>query len=221
MKLLLTSAGVRNQSIGNALVALLGKPIEESNAVFIPTAGYGFIGGVGRAGPQLQGPENCPMTTLGWKSLGIVELTAIPSLSLAHWLSVVEEADAILVPGGNPYYLSYWMHESGFDEVLKTLRPDVVYFGFSAGSMVLTAALGDAGGDDTVAARNEMLGFVDFAICPHMDHPNMPGNSMAMVAEWAADLPCPGYGIDDDTAIQVVDGKVDIISEGNWRLFNA
>jgi dipeptidase E len=41
MKLLLTSGGVTNDSIRNALVDMLGKPIEEADALFVPTAQWG------------------------------------------------------------------------------------------------------------------------------------------------------------------------------------
>ncbi|HEX6797967.1 MAG TPA: hypothetical protein VF116_09675 [Ktedonobacterales bacterium] len=50
MKFLLTSAGIKNASIHNALVDLLGKPITESSAPIIPTAIYPFPGGAGLAG---------------------------------------------------------------------------------------------------------------------------------------------------------------------------
>ena len=49
MRALLTSAGIKNRSIHDALVELLGKPIAESNALVIPTAIYPFPGGPGMA----------------------------------------------------------------------------------------------------------------------------------------------------------------------------
>lgn len=67
--------------------------------------------------------------------------------------------------------------------------------------------------------RDRALGIVDFAICPHVDHPDLPDNSMAEAERWAATVPCPAYAIDDDTAIRVIDGQVDVVSEGHWRLF--
>jgi dipeptidase E len=68
------------------------------------------------------------------------------------------------------------------------------------------------GGDRT-------LGLVDFAIFPHLDHEMLPDNTLANAEKWAAKLPVPGYAIDDQTAIQVVDGVVEILSEGHWKLF--
>ena len=46
----------------------------------------------------------------------------------------------------------------------------------------------------------------------------MPDNSMAKAEKWAADLPQPAYLIDNQTAIKVTDGAVEIVSEGHWKL---
>ncbi len=43
---------------------------------------------------------------------------------------------------------------------------------------------------------------------------------MANAERWAAGIPNPAYAIDDETAIKVVDGSVEVLSEGHWRLFN-
>ena len=78
-------------------------------------------------------------------------------------------------------------------------------------------------GDDFVAGTRrpaaQTLGIVDFSIFPHVDHPDLPENTMAAAERWAAGLGVPAYAIDDDTAIRVVDGTVDVISEGHWKLF--
>ena len=80
MKLLLTSAGIKNRSIRDALVDLLGKPIAESTALCIPTAIYAFPGGAGFAWKLISGRAASPLCELGWKSLGVLELTALPSI---------------------------------------------------------------------------------------------------------------------------------------------
>jgi dipeptidase E len=49
MRLLLTSAGISNPSIHEALVDLLGKPIADCSALCIPTAAYALPGGAGMA----------------------------------------------------------------------------------------------------------------------------------------------------------------------------
>ena len=110
MKLLLTSAGIKNTSIHNALVDLLGKPIAESNALCIPTASYGHpMGGPGAAWRFITGRASTPMCELGWKSLGVLELTALPSIDEEQWVPLVRETDALLVGGGDALYLCHWM----------------------------------------------------------------------------------------------------------------
>ena len=220
MRYLLTSAGIKNASIHNALVDLLGKPIAEASALCIPTAGYGhpqvtpdrvwwFISG--------REPEN-PMCELGWKSMGVLELTALPSIDQERWIQWVRATDVLLVNGGDALHLCHWMRQSGLADLLPSLR--AVYVGFSAGSMVLTPRIGEdfvewkspTGGDET-------LGLVDFSIFPHLDHEDLPENTMADAERWAADIAGPAYAIDDETAIKVVDGTVDVVSEGHWKLF--
>jgi dipeptidase E len=220
MKLLLTSAGINNASIRDALVDLLGKPIAESSALCIPTGGYGSLyGSPAGVWRFISGNSGQPMCELGWKSLGVLELTALPSIGEERWRPWVEEADVLLVNGGDALYLGHWMRESGLADLLPSLT-ETVYAGFSAGSMVLTPRIGEdfvgwkaPTGDDTT------LGIVDFSIFPHVDHPDLPENTMAAAEQWAAGIAGPAYAIDDDTAIKVVDGSVEVVSEGHWRLF--
>jgi dipeptidase E len=220
MRLLLTSAGVKNASIHNALVDLLGKPIADSNALCIPTAGYGSLYG-SPVGPWrfISGQSAQPMCELGWKSLGVLELTALPSIGAERWVPWVRETDVLLANGGDALYLCHWMRESGLADLLPSLH-EMVWVGFSAGSMVMTPRIGDdfvgwkspTGGDST-------LGVVDFSIFPHLDHPLCPENTMAGAEKWAAEIAGPAYAIDDETAIRVIDGAVDVVSEGHWTLF--
>ncbi|MFL5759299.1 MAG: Type 1 glutamine amidotransferase-like domain-containing protein [Thermomicrobiales bacterium] len=220
MRFLLTSAGIKNTSIHDALVALLGKPIAASRALCIPTAAYGHpMAGPGAAWRFISGQEpRCPMVELEWKSMGGLELTALPSIDEALWVPLVQETDVLLVNGGDPWYLCYWMRQSGLADLLPSLR--VVYVGLSAGSLVITPRIGQdfvrwtppTGGD-------EALGLVGFAIFPHLDHEAMPDHSMAAAERWAAGMLVPAYAIDDQTAIKVTDGAVDVVSEGHWKLF--
>ena len=220
MKLLLTSAGVKNQSIRNALVAMLGKPISEANALLIPTANYGHVGGMGRAYEFVAGTATTPMAELGWSSLGLLELTTLPSLTRDHWVPFVKETDVLLVNGGDPMYLGYWIRESGLFDLFSELD-DQVWLSLSAGSLVMAPNIGmDFVRWEAPSGDDKTLGVVDFAICPHLDHPAMPNNTMADAEEWAARMSIPCYAIDDDTAIKVVDGTVEVISEGNWKLLN-
>ena len=218
MKLLLCSAGVTNPSIRAALVELLGKPIEECTALVNSTASWPLRQGTERAWSYLAGQQpETPMSELGWKSIGILELTALPSIPRTVWLPWVEQADALLVNGGDTIYLDRWMRESGLAELLPSL--DLVYVGLSAGSMVMAPSVGDVFASWTRPVGGEGLGFVDFEIFPHLDNPDLPQNTMADAERWAAGLTGPGYAIDDETAIKVVDGVAEVISEGHWRLF--
>jgi dipeptidase E len=221
VRLLLTSAGIKNASIHDALVDLLGKPIADSGALCIPTAAYGHpMAGPGAAWRFISGREpRTPMCELGWKSLGVLELTALPSIDEALWAPMVQETDVLLVNGGDPLYLCHWMRQSGLADLLPSLG-ETVWVGLSAGSMVMTPRIGE----DFVmwkppAGNDETLGMVDFAIFPHLDHPDLPDNAMADAERWAAAMPIPAYAIDDETAIRVVDEAVEVVSEGQWRYF--
>lgn len=220
MKLLLTSAGIKNPSLERALIRLLGKPIEDCVALCIPTAVYALSGGSRHAWRFVTGRATTPMCELAWKSVGVLELTALPSIDSSLWMPALQEADVLLVNGGDPLYLCHWIRQSGLAGLIPTLR--AVWVGLSAGSMVMAPRIGKefvgwtppgGGGDDT-------LGLVDFAIFPHLDHPDLPENTMADAERWAAGLSVPAYAIDDQTGIQVVDGTVEVISEGHWRRFD-
>jgi dipeptidase E len=221
MKLLLTSAGIKNPSIHQALLGLLNKPIAESSALCIPTASYGHpMAGPGRAWNFISGQEpRCPMVELGWKSMGVLELTALPSIDRSLWAPLVQETDVLLVNGGDPMYLCYWMQQSGLADLFPSLQT-TVYVGLSAGSMVMTPSIGqDFVGWKPPTGGDATLGLVEFSIFPHLDNPDLPDNTMVTAERWAAGLPSPAYAIDDETAIQVVDGSVDVISEGHWKYF--
>ena len=218
MKFLLTSAGIKNTSIHNALLDLLGKPIAEANALCIPTAIYANPGGAGRAWLFINGRESrSPMCGLGWKSLGVLELTALPSIDQEHWLPMVQETDALLVDGGDATYLCHWMRQSGLADLLPSLR--AVWVGLSAGSMVMTPSIGADFVSWSRADSDTTLGVVDFSIFPHLDNPMLPDNCMANAEKWAASMPVRSYAIDYQTAIKVIDGNVEVVSEGHWKLF--
>jgi dipeptidase E len=221
MNFLLTSAGIKNRSIHNALEDLLGKPIAESSALCIPTAIYPFPGGPSMAYRFISGLTANPMCELGWKSLGVLELTALPSIKEEDWTAAVQEADALLVQGGDVFYLCRWMRDSGLAHLLPSL-PKTVYVGISAGSMVTAPTFGETYNDPTNPfVIDKGLGLVDFALIPHLDHEHHPESSTANVEKMAAALPVPLYAIDDQTALKVVDGTVEVVSEGHWQRFTA
>jgi dipeptidase E len=241
MKLLLTSSGINNPTIHNALVDLLGKPVAESSALVVPTAIYPFPGGTRNAFQAISGNAKSPLCDLGWKSLGVLELTALPSIENEVWAAAVREADALLVWGGDPVYLSYWLKHSGLAGLFPSLRPEMVYVGVSAGSIAMAGPFGETyydaprcsgeglSSEDIVFARPEGeitmtlvmaegAGLVDFAIIPHVEFDDH--QDVANAEKWAGRLPVPTYAIDDSTAITVTDGTVEVVSEGHWKLFN-
>jgi dipeptidase E len=228
MKFLLTSAGISNDSIRNALVDLLGKPIAESSALVIPTAMYAMPGGADHAWRFIRGVNTTPLCEVGWKSLGVLELTALPSVKEEYWVPMVQETDALLVAGGDPLYLCYWMRQSGLADLLPELPRETVYAGVSAGSMVVTPNFGEAYDDwfcreppasNLPSGDDRALGLVDFSVFPHLDYPSFPQNSMANAEIWSAMGPVPTYAIDDQTALTVIDGTVEVVSEGHWKRF--
>lgn len=220
MKFLLTSAGIKNDSIRNALIELLGKPIADSTALCIPTAIHPFPGGPSMAYRFISGSAPNPMCELGWKALGVLELTVLPSIKAEYWIAAVLEADALLVNGGDVLYLCRWMRESGLADLLPSLR-ETVYAGVSAGSMVTASIFGETYDDtDKPFIIDKGLGLVDFALLPHLDHKDHPESSMGNVEKMAAELPVPIYAIDDETAIKVVDNNVEVVTEGHWKLFS-
>jgi dipeptidase E len=242
MKLLLTSSGISNPSIYDVLVDLLGKPVAESSALFVPTAIYPFPDGAAKAFQAICGnAAKSPLCDLGWKSVGVLELTALPSIDKEVWVAAVQESDALLVWGGDPVYLSYWMRHSGLAGLLPSLRPETVYVGVSAGSIAMASMFGETyfdqprcGGErlsseDIVFAgpegeftmtlvMAEGAGLVDFAIIPHVEYHDP--QDAANAEKWAGRLPVPTYAIDDETAVKVIDGTVQVVSEGHWKLFN-
>src|SRR5215213_9685828 len=210
MRPLRTPAGIKNTSIHDALVDLLGKPIAESSALCIPTATYALPGGAALAWRFISGREPiCPMCELGWKSLGVLELTALPSIDDKLWVPLIPEIGVLLGNGGGPLYLCYLMRQSGLADLLPSLR--AVYVGLSAGSLVMARNIGEdfvrwkppTGGDET-------LGVVGFSMFPHLDHEDLPENTMADAEKWAAGMQVPAYAIDDQTAIKVTDGTVEV-----------
>lgn len=214
MKLLLTSAGITNASIHAALRELLGRPIAECRALLISTASYPLRGGPELAWSFIAGEEpETPMAELGWKSVGVLELTALPSIDRATWQAAVQDADVLLVNGGDAIYLDRWMRESGLAELVPSLR--AVWVGLSAGSLVMGSSIADVFAAWTAPAGGEGLGTVDFEIFPHLDNPELPENTMADAERWASGLTGAGYAIDDQTAIAVVDGTVAVVSEGH------
>lgn len=220
MKLLLTSGGVTNSSIRDALVDLLGKPPAEATALCIPTAQWGhpMCGPVSARGFVSGVLPWGGLTSLGWKSLGLLELTALPTIGTERWVPWVKEVDALLVDGGDATYLCHWLRESGLADLLPSLS-DTVWLGVSAGSMVLTPRIGADFVAWPAAPDDRTLGVVDFSIFPHLDV--FPENTIAEARRWASTIGGRAYAIDDQTAIKVVGGTAEVVSEGRWELLSS
>jgi dipeptidase E len=242
VKALLTSSGITNASIRDALVELLGKPIAESNALIIPTAIYPFPGGAAGAYQAISGERSSRLAGLGWKSMGILELSVLPSIEEEAWVPTVRDADALLVWGGDPLFLANWMRKSGLTDLLATLRPEAVYVGVSAGAIAAASTFVETytepprGVDQPLKSEDVVFstpegdvartlvtgqgaGLVDFAVIPHLEHPHHLDASFENAAKWAAHIPAPTYAIDDETAVSVSDGVIQVVSEGQWKLF--
>ena len=196
----------------------VGKPIAEATALCIPTAQWGHpMCGPASVHRFVVGGSAAHMCDLGWKSVGVLELATLPSIGQDRWRPWVCETDVLLVDGGDATYLCHWMRESGLADLLPSL-PEMVWVGVSAGSMVLTPRIGSDFVKWPSAQDDRTIGMVDFSIFPHLDV--FPTNTLAAAEQWAAEVGVPGYAIDEQTAIKVVDGTVEIVSEGNWKLFN-
>ncbi len=217
MKLLLTSNGLANKSIVDALQDLVDKPLAECSLAFIPTA------------------ANFKDTDKSWlindlhnvkladfKFIDIVDIAAVPKYS---WLPRLEKADILLFGGGNTFFLLYWLEKSG----LKTLLPDMlktkIYIGISAGSIATAKRVYTSNSERNLGpelggvASDEGLGLVDFCIRPHYTSPKFAIGTDEKLTELAEQIKTPIYAIDNHSAIKVVDGNLEIISEGKYKIF--
>ena len=157
-------------------------------------------------------------------------------------MPTVRDADALLVSGGDPLFLANWMWRSGLTDLLPTLRAEAVYVGVSAGSIAATSTFVETytgpprgtdgplksedivfatpqGDVDRLLVTGQGAGLVDFGVIPHFEHADHPDASLANAERWAARIPAPTYAIDDETAVRVVDGAAEVVSEGQWKLF--
>lgn len=210
MKLLLTSGGIRNSSMLNTLKEMLGKPFNEANLCFIPTASIAEAGNHDWFVEDLNRIYN-----LGWKQFDILDLNGLPRDMIIERL---QAADVIYVEGGNTYALAKAITDNDLAEDFLSLLKTKVYVGVSAGSMIFSKDLTKRmvawyGEDKELYNANgkqqlSPLSVFDWFFKPHVDF-----------ATWKAkDMGFPYYGVDDETALKVVDGNVEVISEGKWEL---
>jgi len=234
VKLLLTSNGVTNAAIRQALRELLGRPFSESRAVYIPTAAHAVPGDKFWLIQDLSA-----VMELGWQELDVLELTAVDARTEQAWEATLVAAQAIIVGGGIGFYLSHWLQRSGLFDRLPALLADEgagrVYVGVSAGSMVMTprlyadpverqrsGRLVDDEYDETGppgASSDRALGLVDFLVRPHLGSEFYPKITGPLMHRTAAEQRLPVYAIDDQTAIVVTDGQARVVSEGTWERY--
>jgi len=228
MKLLLTSGGLYNQSMVKALAELVGKPFEQTKVVFIPTAANAEKGN-----KWWLVDDYVRFQMLNLQEFDIVDIAAMPKT----WKDRIKDADVIVVGGGNNFYLSYWLEKSGFFDELEELLKTKVYVGISAGSMIVadsnkisSEVLGKYG-TDFVDHEYEEFGpvgesldksakLVPFAVRPHLNSTFFPKIREVFLAEVAKHLTVPMYALDDQSALKIIDGNVEVISEGSWKKYN-
>lgn len=217
MKLLLTSAGNTNTSIEKSLLELLGKSPAESHLTFIPTAMHPEKGDKSWVVDDMQNFKK-----LGFKTFDVIDLAVVGE---DIWKPSFEQADVLVFGGGNVKFLLEWMRKSGVEKVLPQLLTTKVYIGISAGSMITAAHISltssailyyeETGNLDDMNG----LGLVDFEIRPHLNSPWFSKVRLEYLENLKSSTKSPFYAIDDATAVQVVDGKIDVVSEGEWKLF--
>jgi dipeptidase E len=230
MKLLLTSNGLANTSIKNALEDLVGKPRKETKIAFIPTAGFA-------EDDEKHEPRDWLADDIYnvKEFCGFIDIVSLADLPKQKMLERLEYVDVIFVGGGNTFYLSYWMEKSGLFDELPRLLETRVYAGISAGSMISTKSIRTAsqailnpkkfydkeydelGPEERSAGKSAQL--VDFVIRPHYNSKTFPQVSGDFLELIAKDVKVPLYALDDQSALKVIDGKVEVISEGVWKLY--
>lgn len=211
MKLLLTSAGITNDSIAKSLFDLAGKAPVDLKVAFIPTAA------------NVEEGNKIDWFFRQYDDLRRIGINWIDMVDFADtdvdWRSRLDECDVLYVTGGNTFYLLDQIRKQGFDDYLKTALQDKVYVGGSASTITMTPSIEVADippGDPNIPGLTDLtgLGYVDFEVEPHCDEARF-----TTVEAYAKEHGKKMYAIDDQTAIQVVDDKVDVVSEGEWKLY--
>jgi dipeptidase E len=212
MNLLLTSDGPTNETIKKSIVEMSGKQPKDLKIAFVPTAKRWREGRI---------EELVHSQTEQYRKLGFGLLTIVEPYVVGDWRKSLDEADAIAVGGGNTYYLLKESRASGFDAWVKQHLGNKLYIGTSAGSILVTPTIAIApvdNGDEDLWNTKDLtgLGLVDFEVSPHTPE----SVSYEANEAYAKTTPNPLYAYDNDTAIKVVDGKVVVIGEGEWKRYN-
>lgn len=211
MKLLLTSAGITNQSIANTLMDMVGKEVKDIKVAFIPTAA------------NVEEGDKVAWFFRQYEDLRRIGIDWIDMVDFADadvdWRTRLDECDVLYLSGGNTFYLLDQIRKQGFDDYLKKALTTKVYVGGSASSITMTPSIDVAAippGDSNLSNLTDLtgLGYVDFEIEPHCDE-----TRFVMVEAYAKEHSKKIYAIDDQTAIKFVDDEIEVISEGKWKLY--
>ena len=213
MKLLLTSAGLRNKTIVQSLQDLVEKPFAELSVAFIPTAAN-----IENGDKSWLMEDLVAVHQLGWKSFDIVDISALSEEVIRRRLEVV---DVVVVGGGNTYHIMSWINKTYIQELLSSK----IYVGISAGSMITTKEVQfgwdrDIYDEEIAVDKGKGLGLVNFHIFPHLNSHDFPKANMSEIEHITQNTGDTIYAIDNDTAIVVVDGEIRIVSEGQWEKIN-
>lgn len=232
MKLLLTSQGIHNKSIEAALRSLLDRPSQDCAVVYISTSQNGAVGDKSWFINNLNHAYN-----VGWKSFEIIDLAAMIDLPKSMWWERIEKADVLFVGGGANYYLGYWLEKSGLADALPELLKTKVYIGSSAGSIFLAnSTLGGSKSLQQFAETGQVnpnilgpegqrsartLKLVDFEFKPHYKDsaPQRQFITDDLLQKAANFSGHKLYALDDDSALKIIDDSIQVVSEGQWRLF--
>jgi len=218
MKLLLTSGGITNTSIANALFNLVGKKPENTKVVFIPTASNIEVGDKNWFINDLVNLQK-----LNFEEIDIADISAVEE---KIWRPKFEKADILFFEGGNTYHLMEWINKSGLINILPELLKTKVYVGVSAGSMVTNKDLAlkisqIVYGEDLDKTKNMPgLNFVDFYFLPHLNSPDFKKLRENFIKDTVQGITEKIYVLDDNSALKVVNDEVEIISEGKWFVIN-
>lgn len=216
MKFLLTSAGITNKTLVKTLTDLLGKPESETSVLFIPTAANTIQGDKGWLIDNLVQIQN-----QGYKSVDILD---IASVSEHVWRARMEAADVICFGGGNEQYLAKVIKEKGIDKALSELLKTRVWMGISAGSMVVGQFLSFdlmkvIYPEEVYEELAEPLAYVDCLFIPHLNSEYFSQVRKNILERYKADLKFPLYACDDDSALKIIDGKIEVVGEGDYVVF--
>ena len=210
MKLLLTSAGLCNGSLRKTLKHIVDS--KNIRIAFIPTAANVEDG---EKDWLIKDYLNC-------SKVGSVDIVDISAISKDMWLPRLESANVILCGGGNPFHLMHWINASGLRKILPELLKTRLYVGISAGSMVMCPNLSLSSSNliygDKLGRDMPGLNYVDFYIKPHYNSISFSkarDEFLKPLAQGLGEL----YALDDESGIKVIEGSVEIISEGKWKKF--